>query len=215
MPVSPPVAEEDASWLASLDAQAEAAGEYEESYPLSDEAPVAEEPAPEIAAEPVEQPAPAPEPAFVENKPAPEQAMEPAVEQEPVPEGEFVWHRDFRSLGIVGMPGNLASHAAMSREGEVITLTIDEGHARLLNSRHEEKILAALRNRFGDSIQLRIEQGDPGPHTPAAYEEHQRKARQKAAEASIHQDPVVKSIVERFEARVVEDSIRPAETSRR
>ena len=200
----PPVAEEDASWLASLDAQAEAAGEYEESYPLSDEAPVTEEPALEVAAEPAVQPAPAPEPAFSE----PESAAEAA----PEPEGEFVWHRDFRSLGIVGMPGNLASHGAMSRDGDLITLTIDEGHARLLNSRHEEKILAALRNRFGDSIQLRTEQGNPGPHTPAAYEERQRKARQEAAEASIHQDPVVKSIVERFEARVVEDSIRPADT---
>ena len=201
---APPVAEEDASWLASLDAQAEAAGEYEESYPLSDEAPGTEEPALEVAAEPAVQPAPAPEPAFAE----PESAAEVA----PEPEGEFVWHRDFRSLGIVGMPGNLASHGAISRDGDLITLTIDEGHARLLNSRHEEKILAALRNRFGDSIQLRTEQGNPGPHTPAAYEERQRKARQEAAEASIHQDPVVKSIVERFEARVVEDSIRPADT---
>ena len=211
MPAAPPVADEDASWLASLDAQAEAAGEYEESYPVSDEAPVTQEPAAAVAAEPVEQPAPAPEPAFVE----PDPAIEPAVEQAPEPEGEFVWHRDFRSLGIVGMPGNLASHGAMSRDGDVITLTIDEGHARLLNSRHEEKILAALRNRFGDSIQLRTEQGNPGPDTPAAYEERQRKARQEAAEASIRKDPVVKSIVERFEARVVEDSIRPAETSRR
>lgn len=211
MPAAPPVADEDASWLASLDAQAEAAGEYEESYPVSDEAPVTQEPAAEVAAEPVEQPAPAPEPAFVE----PDPAMEPAVEKAPEPEGEFVWHRDFRSLGIVGMPGNLASHGAMSRDGDVIILTIDEGHARLLNSRHEEKILAALRNRFGDSIQLRTEQGNPGPDTPAAYEERQRKARQEAAEASIRKDPVVKSIVERFEARVVEDSIRPAETSRR
>lgn len=201
-----PVPEEDASWLASLDAQAEAAGEYEENYPLSDDAPVTEESAPEVAAEPVVQPAPAPEPATTE--PEPEPTAETAVE----PEGEFVWHRDFRSLGIVGMPGNLASHGAMSRDGDVITLTIDEGHARLLNSRHEEKILAALRNRFGDSIQLRTAQGDPGPHTPAAYEERQRKARQEAAEASIRQDPVVKSIVERFEARVVEESIRPAKT---
>ena len=204
MPAAPPVADEDASWLASLDAQAEATGGYEENYPLSDEAPVTEESAPEVAAEPAVQPAPAPEPAFAE----PESAAEAAPESE----GEFVWHRDFRSLGIVGMPGNLASHGAMSRDGDLITLTIDEGHARLLNSRHEEKILAALRNRFGDSIQLRTEHGNPGPHTPAAYEERQRKARQEAAEASIRQDPVVKSIVERFEARVVEDSIRPADT---
>ncbi len=186
-----------------------------EPEPTPEHAPVTEEPPPDVADEPVDQPAPAPEPAFVEPEPAPEPAIESAVEQEPVPEGAFVWHRDFRSLGIVGMPGNLASHGAMSRDGDVITLTIDEGHARLLNSRHEEKILAALRNRFGDSIQLRTEHGNPGPHTPAAYEERQRKARQEAAEASIRQDPVVKSIVERFEARVVEESIRPAETSRR
>jgi len=215
MPAAPPVAEEDASWLASLDAQAEAAGEYGENYPLGDEAPVTEESAPDVATEPVVQPEPVPEPAFAEPEPAPEPAIEPAVEQEPLPEGEFVWHRDFRSLGIVGMPGNLASHGAMSRDGDVITLTIDEGHARLLNSRHEEKILAALRNRFGDSIQLKTEHGNPGPDTPAAYEERQRKARQEEAEASIRRDPVVKSIVERFEARVVEESIRPAETSRR
>lgn len=68
------------------------------------------------------------------------ESTEPA---EPVKElvdtGEFVWERDFRSLGIVGMPGNLASNAAMTRNGDEIVLTIDEGHARLLNARHEEK----------------------------------------------------------------------------
>ena len=151
---------------------------------------------------------------------APEPEPEAALRQdEAVPDngadGEFVWERDFRDLGIVGMPGNLASHGAMARNADTIVLTIDEGHARLLNPRHEEKILAALRKRFGDAIQLDIRPGDPGPHTPAAYEERQRQARQQAAEEAIRQDPVVKSIVERFEARVVEDSIRPIELSRR
>lgn len=79
----------------------------------------------------------------------------------------------------------------------------------------KKKILAALRSRFGDATSLRIEQGEPGPHTPAAWEERQRAARQKAAEQAIRQDPVVKSIVERFEGRVVEESIRPIETGRR
>jgi DNA polymerase-3 subunit gamma/tau len=177
---------------------------------------------------PIKPDPPEPEPAQPETEvrpePRPEAKPEPELEPEPEPEpeppadltveaeDEFVWHRDFRSLGIVGMPANLASHGAMSRDGDVITLTIDEGHARLLNSRHEEKILAALRNRFGDAIQVRIQQGNPGPQTPAAYEEQQRRARQETAETSIRQDPLVKSIVERFEARVVEESIRPAET---
>ncbi|MFO7994117.1 MAG: DNA polymerase III subunit gamma/tau C-terminal domain-containing protein, partial [Marinobacter sp.] len=144
--------------------------------------------------------------------PQPETAQEESPEEvEPLPDtGEFAWERDFRSLGIVGMPGNLASNAAMSRNGDEIVLTIDEGHARLLNARHEEKIAEALRNRFGDTITLRIEQGDAGGRTPAAWEERQRLARQKAAEEAIRNDPAVQSIVERFEARVVEQSIRPA-----
>lgn len=152
-------------------------------------------------------------------KPAAEEADEPVAmpESEPAAEsgqtGDFNWQRDFRSLGIVGMPGNLASHSAMVWEGDQILLTMEEGHARLLNARHEEKILAALRNRFGDAITVRIEQGETGGHTPAAWEERQRVARQKAAVSSIQSDPLVKSIVERFEARVVEESIRPAQNS--
>jgi len=182
------------------------------------------EPEPEPEFEPAPEPLPEPMPAVADApEPSPVEAVKEAPAEPvpaPLPEGEFVWERDFRSLGIVGMPGNLASHSTMSRAGDIITLLIDAGHARLLNTRHEEKILAALRNHFGDAIQLKIEQGDAGSHTPAAYEERQRKARQAAAEDSIRNDPLVKSIVERFEARVVEDSIRPTkdrpiETSRR
>lgn len=140
--------------------------------------------------------------------PEPDTGEELLTDSPPEP-GEFVWEQHFRSLGIVGMPGNLASNAAMSRYGDEIVLTIDEGHARLLNARHEEKIVEALRNRFGDTITLRVEQGDAGGKTPAAWEERQRRARQKAAEEAIRNDPAVQSIVERFEARVVEQSIRP------
>ncbi|GAA0839754.1 hypothetical protein GCM10009113_03730 [Marinobacter szutsaonensis] len=188
-----------------------------EPAPVYEEPPLPEEPPevePDFGYEP-EPPEAGPGPeADVETKPQPEPepAPAPVVEEQ---SGDFVWERDFRDLGIVGMPGNLASQTAMVREGDTIVLTIDDGHARLLNARHEEKIATALRNRFGDSIELRIEQGEPGPHTPAAYEERQRQARQQAAEDAIRKDPVVQSIVERFEARIVEDSIRPIETSRR
>ena len=222
--------------------QQQVATEPENVTPPADmPAPEPAEPAPQVSAEPVaaEEPEPAEHDAEFDPGPVPEYLTEaapesvipqpsaepgipaPAAEEVQPPEsaaedesgGEFDWQRDFRSLGIVGMAGNLASHTAMAREGDAILLTMEEGHARLLNPRHEEKILAALRNRFGDTITLRIEQGDTGGRTPAVWEERQRVARQKAAESSIQNDPLVKSIVERFEARVVEDSIRPAEHS--
>jgi DNA polymerase-3 subunit gamma/tau len=168
---------------------------------------------PEAAPEPVPEPEPAPQ-----LDPGPEPAPRAAETAGPAParaDGDFVWERDFRQLGIKGMPGNLAGHSSMRRDGDSIQLTMDEGHARLLNARHEEKILAALRSYFGDSIKLNIEQGDAGPNTPAAYEERQRQARQQAAEESIRKDPLVQRIVEQFEGRVVEDSIRPADSGRR
>ncbi|MCM0611848.1 DNA polymerase III subunit gamma/tau [Marinobacter sediminum] len=204
----------DDSWLASLDAQAEASvpdedARYQEPTDYSQSL---VEPSVDPVAEESRAPEPAPEP---QHRSEPVTSAEPEFESVEEQDGEFVWERDFRSLGIVGMPGNLASHGAMAWENETIVLTIDDGHARLLNGRHEEKILAGLRSRFGDTIQLRIERGSPGPHTPAAYEERLRKVRQQAAEESIRKDPAVQSIVERFEARVVEESIRPIETSRR
>ncbi|AOY87529.1 DNA polymerase III subunit gamma/tau [Marinobacter salinus] len=185
------------------------------------EVPEPESPEPE-APEPEVPPEPSPDESWLASLDAQAEDAQSAAEPEFVPgapveaqEGEFVWERDFRSLDIVGMPGNLASHGAMAWENETVVLTIDDGHARLLNARHQEKILSGLRSRFGDTIELRIEQGAPGPHTPAAYEERRRKARQQAAEEAIRKDPVVQSIVERFEARVVEESIRPIEISRR
>ncbi|GGC72691.1 DNA polymerase III subunit gamma/tau [Marinobacter halophilus] len=151
----------------------------------------------------------------VETGTAPAEPAPLPVEDAPATMDGFVWERDFRQLDINGMPGNLASYSAMVMDNQTVVLTLDEGHSRLLNARHEEKILAALRSRFGDATELRIVQGEPGPHTPAAWEERQRVARQQFAETSIRQDPLVKSIVERFEGRVVEESIRPIETGRR
>ncbi len=216
--VAEPVPEPDPSWLASLDnnepvtepVQADAGPAQD----LGSEVQGAPEPEPVIPEEPAPVPVPETAPQQPDEQVSEDAAQEPP-EVLPEPDGEFVWERDFRSLGIVGMPGELASHGALEIRDQTAVLVVDEGHARLLNARHEDKILAGLRKRFGDALQLRVEPGSPGPHTPAAWEEARRRQRQQAAEEAIHKDPLVHAIVERFDARVVEESIRPLETSRR
>ncbi len=213
--VAAPVPEPDPSWLASVDA-GEPLMDPAPAEPDTGSAPVQEtEAAPVPEPMPQAEPAPAPEPVMEEPAPAPTGDAPASPETQPDQDAEFVWERDFRSLGIVGMPGELASHGALTIQGQTAVLVVDEGHARLLNARHEDKILAGLKKRFGDTIGLRVEPGDPGPHTPAAWEEARRQQRQQAAEEAIHNDPLVHAIVERFDARVVEESIRPLETSRR
>lgn len=156
-----------------------------------------------------------PEPVLAEASEAssgdPEQAVPaPAPQESGSDNSDFHWPRDFRGLEIVGMPGNLASHSAFHKHGDLITLTIDEGHARLLTDRHQDRIKEALVTRFGDDVTLKIEEGDAEGNTPAIWEEQSRVARQQAAEEAVRSDPLIQSIVERFEGRVVEDSIRPA-----
>ncbi|SFR46845.1 DNA polymerase III, gamma subunit /DNA polymerase III, tau subunit [Marinobacter daqiaonensis] len=152
---------------------------------------------------------------------APEQSLAPqlqsgdgAVPVVPEPlalEEGFVWARDFRKLGIVGMAGNLASQAACERDGNRFVLTLDEGHYRLLNDRHQERILEGLRRTFGDEVRIEVRVGEAGDQTPIAWEARARARRQQEAEQAIEQDPLVSAIVERFEGRVVKESIRPVQ----
>lgn len=212
-PAEPPATaatSEDDSLMAMADQMAngaELADMDDVPWDTTDSDPAPVETRPSSAAEP-EQTAAAPAP------PASEQ-------QDPVPpepaellnaEG-FVWARDFRQLGIVGMPGNLASQAACERDGNRFLLTMDEGHYRLLTDRHRQKIQEGLKAAFGDDISLDIQQGDAGDQTPIGWESREKIRRQQQAEQAIEQDPIVNAIVERFEGRVVKGSIRPVQDS--
>ncbi|MGM0569238.1 DNA polymerase III subunit gamma/tau [Marinobacter sp.] len=212
---------EDDSLMAMADQMAGGAGDDdvpwdtgpETSMPGTDAgtAPVAQAVAEPSAPEPArgsasqsqtETPAPAP-------GQAPPEAAVPDEPRELLDAEGFVWPRDFRQLGIVGMPGNLASQASCERDGDHFLLTLDEGHYRLLTDRHQQRILEGLRQAFGDSVRLEVRPGDAGDRTPIAWEARQKARRQQQAEQSIEQDPLVKAIVERFEGRVVKESIRP------
>ncbi|MFL1405278.1 DNA polymerase III subunit gamma/tau [Marinobacter sp. M1N3S26] len=192
---------EDDSLMAMADqmaAGAEAMDDVPWDTPEAEPTPAMAEP--ETAPEPV---APAPEP----------QAPVPSEPAELLNAEGFVWSRDFRQLGIVGMPGNLASQASCERDGDRFLLTMDEGHYRLLTDRHREKILEGLRGAFGDGVTLEVVQGDAGDQTPIGWETREKVRRQQQAEQAIDQDPNVNAIVERFEGRVVKESIRPLQKS--
>ncbi|WP_339799213.1 DNA polymerase III subunit gamma/tau [uncultured Marinobacter sp.] len=182
----------------------EVAPEPGEHTPVSAEPRTDSEPAPAPLAEAVQGDA-AQQPAVVTEVPA-----ETAVAADT---SDFHWPRDFRKLGIVGMPGNLASQAECRREGDRFVLMLDEGHYRLLNDRHQQKILEGLKGFFGASAELVVENAPTGDQTPVAWEARAKAERQQQAEASIETDPLVRAIVERFDGRVVKESIRPADSA--
>ncbi|MAL97846.1 MAG: DNA polymerase III subunit gamma/tau [Alteromonadaceae bacterium] len=146
------------------------------------------------------------EPADAPPKPVPAQ---PDHQAEPVSAEEFDWTRDFEQLGLSGMTKNLASNGALTITGNIATLALDEGHLRLFNDRHRERLLQALQAVFMSLEKLELVAGDAGDAAPAVRAEQLRVQRQAAAVEAIRQDPNVREFVARFNAEVIEDSIQP------
>ncbi|WP_097461635.1 DNA polymerase III subunit gamma/tau [Mangrovitalea sediminis] len=131
------------------------------------------------------------------------------------PTGEFLWVRDFGSLGLNGMTRTLAANAALALDlerGEA-TLTLDEGHFRLLGARHQERILDALRSRFESVGKVNLVQADPGDQTPARWAAQQEADALALAVETIHADPNVQAIVNQFNGHIVEESIQAVRTT--
>jgi len=126
-----------------------------------------------------------------------------------VGEGSFSWVRDFDDLQLGGMTRTLAAVGSLQTGSGGFVLTVDEGHSRLLNERHRERIQQSLSDRLGHPVVLEIRVGEPGDRTPARWQEQRREAQQAAAVASIHSDPNVAAIVKAFDGHIVEDSIEP------
>jgi DNA polymerase-3 subunit gamma/tau len=93
-------------------------------------------------------------------------------------------------------------------EGDMV-LVLDESCAQLYNGERETALRGALEEFYGTGMQLSIRVSRPNGETPAQKRSRMEDARQKAAADAIYNDPNVKALEERFDARVNPASIRP------
>lgn len=122
----------------------------------------------------------------------------------------FSWVRDFGRLGLGGMTRTLAAVGRMICDDDgAFVLVVDEGHARILNARHQARIQEHLSQYLQRPVALHIRVGDPGEDTPARWQERQRESLQAEAVDAIHKDPQVAAIVNAFNGHIVEESIEP------
>jgi DNA polymerase-3 subunit gamma/tau len=118
------------------------------------------------------------------------------------------------SLKLGGMARMLAQHSELVRyDGERVELTVPEAHRHLLDPSYRDKLRAALEERFGRKLRLAFALGPNTGNTPAERDDQERSARQRRAIEAIEGDPFVRELVENFDARVPDDSIRPVEPS--
>jgi DNA polymerase-3 subunit gamma/tau len=113
-------------------------------------------------------------------------------------------------LGLSGMTRMLAQHCELVRQdGNRVELTISRLHERLLDKPYQDKLKAALQQRFGAGVRVTISVGDGNGNSPAALADRDKQQRQAQAVAEIEQDPFVRELVDNFDARIVESTIKP------
>jgi len=120
------------------------------------------------------------------------------------------WPSLVDQLNLKGMTKMLAQHSeARVFSAEKIELCVSEMHKHLLDKKYQDKIREALDTYYGKSVELIFLAGSVSGQTPMALQQQKEQARQSAAVAAIETDPVVQQLVEDFDAKIIDSSIKP------
>jgi len=124
------------------------------------------------------------------------------------------WLELFPKLGLSGMTGSIGANCTLiSVEGDNWLLHLDPAHSALFNPTQQRRLNEALNQFYGRELKVLIELCKPEQETPAQAAASKRANRQREAEASIHQDPVIQQMIQQFAAVIRADSIEPLDTS--
>ena len=135
-------------------------------------------------------------------------AAKPEKAPEPAPAGALDWMLVSGKLNLSGMAKMLAQHSALQHfDGHRIEFVVPFEHKHLMDKPYQDRVKAALGDYLGKPVELSFSVGEGV--TPAKVEVDQKHERQMEAVASIEQDPVVRSLVDNFDAKLIESSIKP------
>ena len=142
---------------------------------------------------------------------APYEASKPAAGAGPIDAELSDWRNLVGRIKVGGMARMLGDNCEFqSLQGDNIELVVPEAHKHLLEKAYTEKLQSALGDYFGRKLRLRITTGGGGK-TPAEIANHERQAKLAKAIESIDADPFVRDLVENFDARVKDTSIKPVQ----
>lgn len=123
------------------------------------------------------------------------------------------WPALLESLGLVGIVYNTALHCELrTREGADFQFVLDERHAALYNSGHDERLRKALELRLEQPVTVKITLGTVAGETPAQRQQRLVAERQEEAEREVDQDPLLKHLIARFDGRLDRSSIAPVDS---
>jgi DNA polymerase-3 subunit gamma/tau len=151
----------------------------------------------------------APQEGAVPGRAAPARADAPAPPATSQHDGSS-WAELVGSLGLTGMARMLAQHCELvHRDAQRVELRLPAEHERLLDKPFEDKLRGALQQHLGANVRVTIKVGGGSGNSPAAMADRERQQRRERAVREIEEDPFVRDLVENFDGRVVESTIKP------
>jgi len=113
-------------------------------------------------------------------------------------------------LKLSGMANMLAQHCEVkSFSDDGMELCVPEEHKHLMDKTYQDKLKTALAEHFGKPVRLKFSVGSVTGITPAELENREKQTRQSQAIAAIETDPFVRELVENFDAKLIDSSIKP------
>jgi DNA polymerase-3 subunit gamma/tau len=119
------------------------------------------------------------------------------------------WGTVVSSLDLGGMGQTVLTHCCfLSQLNERLTLGIEPAYQAMLTDNIRGRIESALCDHFGKPIKLVIEVAPLSSKTPAQLTEQRQSQRLVKAKEGLEQDPFLNEIVEQFDGKIDEKSIK-------
>ncbi len=156
-------------------------------------------------------PATTPAPQILDRSAMPDQIDQPSAGIGTIEAELADWRNLVGRIKIGGMARMLGDNCEFQTLlGDNIDLVVPEAHKHLLDKIYTEKLQTALGTYFGRKLRLHISTGGSG-ETPAEIENRERQAQRAKAIESIDSDPFVRDLVDSFDARIRDTSIKPVQ----
>jgi DNA polymerase-3 subunit gamma/tau len=120
------------------------------------------------------------------------------------------WKNLIDDMALTGLVRELAGNCVLKdHTKERIHLVLLPTQEHLLKTIQQERLQAAIHERFGKDVKLVITVEEPRGETPKQVNKRMQDERQQQAIDSFNDDPDVKDIVDAFNATIEQDTIRP------
>jgi DNA polymerase-3 subunit gamma/tau len=119
------------------------------------------------------------------------------------------WPELVQQLPVTGAARELARNAELGRrDGSAFELVVPKAKAYLAERGYVDKLKSALEQHLGGAVSLKVAVGDAAGGSVASLEAGEREARRAAAAQAVSKDGFVQDLVNMFDGKIVDSTIR-------